>query len=171
MLYTDCIACHNIYILVLCSVQYGKKPRYNANWLNNHTFLRYSQEKYALYCVYCSLFPHRDGRDKSFTLDGPKRDWHHIGKVIATHVGLKGHEDCIVTAESFLATTRHLLCIRGYLVMTEIIKVLLLCGRQNIAIRGHTHEKSNFMAILLSKAENNAVLANHLVKPKIVSSK
>ncbi|CAC5365084.1 unnamed protein product [Mytilus coruscus] len=43
-----------------------------------------------------------------------------------------------------------------------IIKALLLCGKQNIAIRGHTKERSNFMAILCEFAEDDLVLKEHI---------
>ncbi|CAC5420415.1 unnamed protein product [Mytilus coruscus] len=39
---------------------------------------------------------------------------------------------------------------------------LLLCGKQNIAIRGHSPERSNFMAILNSKAQGDLILTEHL---------
>ena len=47
-------------------------------------------------------------------------------------------------------------------ILKEIIKVLLLCGRQNIAIRGHEEEKSNFSAMLHLQADKDPVLAKHL---------
>jgi hypothetical protein len=39
-------------------------------------------------------------------------------------------------------------------VLSKIIETLLLCGKQNIAIRGHIPQLSNFMAILNSKARH-----------------
>ncbi|XP_062576880.1 52 kDa repressor of the inhibitor of the protein kinase-like [Saccostrea cucullata] len=47
-------------------------------------------------------------------------------------------------------------------VLKEIIKVLLLCARQNVAIRGHTEERSNFIVILKLKSENDPILREHL---------
>jgi hypothetical protein len=44
----------------------------------------------------------------------------------------------------------------------KIMETLLLCGKQNIAIRGHTPERSNFMAILNSKAQGHPILTEHL---------
>ena len=42
------------------------------------------------------------------------------------------------------------------------METLLLCGKQNIAIRGHTPERNNIMAILNSKAQGNPILTDHL---------
>ena len=47
-------------------------------------------------------------------------------------------------------------------VLLKIIETLLLCGKQNIAIRGHIPQFSNFMTILNSKAQGNDILTDHL---------
>ncbi|CAG2202028.1 unnamed protein product [Mytilus edulis] len=47
-------------------------------------------------------------------------------------------------------------------ILLKIMESLLLCGKQNIAIRGHTPERSNFMAILNSKAQGDPILTEHL---------
>ncbi|XP_045204590.2 52 kDa repressor of the inhibitor of the protein kinase-like [Mercenaria mercenaria] len=47
-------------------------------------------------------------------------------------------------------------------VLKEIIEVLIMLGKQNIAIRGHKEEKSNFMAVLQGLAKKNPVLSDHL---------
>ena len=53
-----------------------------------------------------------------------------------------------------IATNRHIL--------KTIIDVLLLCSRQNIPIRGHTEDRSNFLAILGEFAKRDPVLSDHL---------
>jgi hypothetical protein len=52
--------------------------------------------------------------------------------------------------------------IRNRHILMKIMETLLLCGKQNIAIRGHTPERSNFMAILNSKAQGDPILTEHL---------
>ncbi|VDI52981.1 Hypothetical predicted protein [Mytilus galloprovincialis] len=47
--------------------------------------------------------------------------------------------------------------------MLQQIDVILLCGRQNIPLRGHVEERSNFMAILHEKANADDILFDHLV--------
>ena len=158
----------------------GKKRKCNASWINKYPFLRYSVTKAALYCVHCCLFPHRDGRDKTFSLGNPSSDWHHIGNLIEQHVKHTGHTECIRAGEQFLYTSQRSGSVRSQLlgqtaqdiqnnrhVLTEIIKVLILCGQQNIALRGHVEERGNFMAILSAKAENDPVLARHLASSKV----
>jgi hypothetical protein len=51
-------------------------------------------------------------------------------------------------------------------IVKEIIDVLILCGCQNIAIRGegegHNEYKSNYMAILRHVSKYNEILQYHL---------
>jgi len=46
--------------------------------------------------------------------------------------------------------------------LQKIIEVILLCGRQNIPLRGHVEERSNFLAILHELAREDSKLANWL---------
>jgi hypothetical protein len=39
---------------------------------------------------------------------------------------------------------------------------LPVCGKQNIPLRGHTEEKSNFIALINYKAETDQILTTHL---------
>jgi hypothetical protein len=52
--------------------------------------------------------------------------------------------------------------IRNRHILMKIMETLLLCGKQNIAIRGHTPERNNFMAILNSKAQGDPILTEYL---------
>jgi len=47
----------------------------------------------------------------------------------------------------------------------QIIKTLLVLGRQIIAIRGHTEDKNNFLALLNHTEANDVVLKDHLNNP------
>ena len=47
-------------------------------------------------------------------------------------------------------------------ILSKIIEVILLCSRQNIPLRGHTEDRSNFYAILQTLAKTDDVLAQHL---------
>ena len=44
----------------------------------------------------------------------------------------------------------------------KIIEILLLCGKHNIAVRGHITEWNNLMAILNSKEQGGTILTEHL---------
>lgn len=47
-------------------------------------------------------------------------------------------------------------------VLSKVIEVILLCSRQNIPLRGHREDHSNFHAILHTMAKTDAIPAEHL---------
>jgi hypothetical protein len=141
--------------------------------------MRYSVSKDAVYCVYCVLFgtQRENAKERTFGKLSPVSDWTNLSKFVARHTAqtsshhanvqageqfieiAKGTKDDVMTQMSshqrdVVEKNRH--------VLKEIIKVLLLCARQNLAIRGHTEEKSNFIAILKLKSKNDPVLREHL---------
>ncbi|KAH3711087.1 hypothetical protein DPMN_070587 [Dreissena polymorpha] len=48
------------------------------------------------------------------------------------------------------------------LILVGIVDTLILCGQQNLAIRGKEEETSNFMGLLDFQAKHNLVLKEHL---------
>ena len=48
--------------------------------------------------------------------------------------------------------------------MYAILETAILCGRQNLSLRGHEEERENFVALLHYQANHNTLLANHLKK-------
>ena len=46
---------------------------------------------------------------------------------------------------------------RNGLILHSILKTIYLCGKQNIPLRGHTEEKSNFIALINYKAETDQI--------------
>lgn len=51
-------------------------------------------------------------------------------------------------------------------ILFKIIEVIILCGRQNIPLRGHVDQKSNFVSILNTIAKSDDILARHLAESK-----
>ena len=134
--------------------------------------MRYSVAKDALYCGPCILFGH--GKAKSFSSSSPVNDWKNLSTIVKRHQVGDLHKTCTVQAEHFVdirsgksqSIVRQVSAMskqiveRNRHVLTQIIDVLILLGRQNIAIRGHTEDKSNFNAILQSK--NDPIVTDHL---------
>ena len=46
--------------------------------------------------------------------------------------------------------------------LVSIVKTIVLCERQNLAVRGHTDDRSNFCALLDYKSEDDTLLREHL---------
>lgn len=155
---------------------FGKKQRrLQSSWLLTYPWMRYSVSTDALYCAHCVLFSPRDCKKKSFSKT-PICDWKNLPSLAKRHENSAQHQGCILSGNEFIrikaeksssiaslissghkikvSTNRH--------VLEKIIEVILLCGRQNIPLRGHVEERSNFIAILHEKAKTDNILADHL---------
>ena len=56
----------------------------------------------------------------------------------------------------------HELVERNRIILLAIVEVIVLCGKQNISLRGHNIGDGNFETLLLFKAKDNNELAHHL---------
>ena len=117
------------------------------------------------------------GREKTF-ITSPVTDWSNLGSYIKRHVKStdSSHHVCVTKACHFLdvragkmasicsavSETHKIQVEQNRHIIKKIIEVLVLCGKQNIPIRGHTEERSNFLAILESKSNGDAILMEHL---------
>ncbi len=142
---------------------------------SSYPTIAYSVSKDGLYCVHCTLF-----RTSESQLVGiPYRDWSNAVKFIDKHcrspdhlsaAGEKTQNFTAVTTgqkpsvyqqqkkvgEQKLERTRY--------AVKSVIATLEVLGRQGLAIRGNTDERSNFMAMLNFCAETDPLLAEHLQK-------
>lgn len=137
-------------------------------------WLRYSVKKDAVFCACCLLFS-KGEKERTF-IRAPVNDWKNFSKLVKSHASSLNHQGCYILAENFeqvstgktpsinqqLSSSAKSTVERNRHVLYEIIETLLLLGKQNIAIRGHTEDKSNFMACLQSKARHDTILENHL---------
>lgn len=156
----------------------GNKRKVQSAWFKDHKWLRYSVLNDALYCAPCLLFGKSDAKEKTFI--NPVTDWSNISGYFKRHEKSdSSHYKFFEMADNFLQITSDskpsisvsLESSRAKQVeinkhiLRKIIENLILCGRQNIAIRGHTEDRSNFMAILQYLATEDEVLHNHLTCP------
>lgn len=112
-------------------------------------------------------------------------DWVNLTSYAKRHERSdSSHQRCQISAESFLSIfcektknsviefvskTHKEQIMQNKHVLEKIIEVFILCGKQNIAIRGHTEQRSNFMAILNFKAQDDEILRDHLNNPNIIT--
>ncbi|XP_060592618.1 uncharacterized protein LOC132747301 [Ruditapes philippinarum] len=151
----------------------GKLRHFNENWLKSHHWLVYSVSMDSVMCAPCLIFSNGKSRTLSST---PFNDWKNISTVLARHCVDEVHKNNIVMADNFvdilngkkesiickLSSTAKETVQHNRHILAKIIQVVLLLGKQNIPFRGHTEERSNFMAVLQSHAQTDPLLANHL---------
>lgn len=127
----------------------GNQRKVQSAWFKDHKWLRYSVLNDALYCAPCSLFGKSDAKEKTFI--NPVTDWSNISGYFKCHEKSdSSHYKFFEMADNFLQITSDskpsinvsLESSRAKQVeinkhiLRKIIENLILCGRQNIAIRG-----------------------------------
>ncbi|CAG2214457.1 unnamed protein product [Mytilus edulis] len=155
----------------------NRQRRLSAKWLTENPWLRYSMNDDALYCAPCVLFGRQESKDKLFI--NKVTDWSNLACFVKRHLkDGSPHFTYQAMADDFVKVCSkdskeepiiYKICEykktqvnRNRHILLKIMESLLLCGKQNIAIRGHTPERSNFMAILNSKAQGDPILTEHL---------
>ena len=71
----------------------------------------------------------------------------------------KGNGDSVI---SMLSSSHKKAVVDNRFGLSKIIEVVLLCGQQNVPLRGHVVERSNFIAILHKMAEGDIKLSDWL---------
>ncbi|XP_033731590.1 zinc finger MYM-type protein 1-like [Pecten maximus] len=158
-------------------MEYGVRRQFNVDWLKNYNWLRYSVSEDSVYCAPCFLFGSRnvDAREKTLVSTAVTK-WSNLGKYIKRHIISKCHDGACNSADQFmrihngkepsvlsqLDSGHAALVKRNRHSLQAIIEVIMLCGRQNISLRSHDDENSNFMVLLKDRAVRDPILKAHL---------
>ncbi|CAF4935770.1 unnamed protein product [Rotaria sp. Silwood1] len=180
--------------------QYGKNGtvrRFMLTWLDQHSFLSYSPYYEGAFCTACSLFsPLASSQSAIIFVHYPCsrfRQLKHFTAHIKTHINSENHKTAIVRATNFVRTfenpssgidyqldrNRIDVIEKNKSILLSIIKVVITCARQNIALRGHRSEDvmsirehldaveapsgSNFISLLKQRIDaGDHVLRSHL---------
>lgn len=123
----------------------------------------------------CCLFGGTDGREKTFTTSG-MTDWKNLSALVkrheteSCHVNASARAECYKdiqsgTSESInkkMSDSAKITIEKNRHILKKIVEVIVLCAKQNIPLRGHTEENSNFSAILTTFAKSDDILSAHL---------
>ena len=147
----------------------------NKEYLVKYPWMRYLERKKRVHFVRCYLFGPPNDKEKMFGVS-PVSDWKNLVALVNRHLrDGSPHYGNMMAADSFIARQEgreksiksHIssyheeLVQKNRQIIIEIMKVIALCRKQNIPLRGNTPE-SNFLAILHFKAEDTPVLREHL---------
>ncbi|CAF5018779.1 unnamed protein product [Rotaria sp. Silwood1] len=133
------------------------------NHLNdNKPWLVYSPSKSGLFCVPCVLFAEAAGNNYlgSFVLSPCQQYGKLLGAdgQITRHKLKNYHNDSILDAERFISQEK----IENRKRLVPIIKTIILCGQNNIPLRGH-RDDGYIRSLLRYRIDaGDSMLANHL---------
>ena len=163
---------------------------FQRRWLQLHPWLAYSEETNGGFCTPCVLFATSGyhGSDLGILVRRPLVSFSKALEVLSKHTTKDYHRAAIVRADMFLQVMRNEQPdIRSQMnqvvadriasnrkKLASIIKTIVLCGHQNIALRGHRdnatdleednlHNHGNFWALLKFRVDSgDTVLQEHL---------
>ena len=133
----------------------GTIRRFMATWLVQHPCLSYSPYYEGAFCSACSLFsPSVLKESTTIFVQYPCsrfRQLKHFSTLVKTHLNSENHKLATVRATNFIHTfenpsagidyqldrTRLDMIEKNKSILLSIIKVVITCARQNIALRGH----------------------------------
>ncbi|KAJ8320555.1 hypothetical protein KUTeg_002142, partial [Tegillarca granosa] len=153
----------------------GKKQRRVPNFAfdeDKYPTLSYSPSLDGVFCNVCVAF----SKNQNVLSTKPLTDWSNAKKVVDTHLGTKEHMRAVELSKNFLRVCKNDApsiaekissaykekIERNRSALISIIKTIILCGKQNIALRGKTDDSSNFRELLKFRAETDEALNYHL---------
>jgi len=155
----------------------NSKRAFNLKYLEMYDWMIYSPKHKGVFCKFCILFKpnvHR-GKQGSFIIT-PFTKFYQIIEESKKHEKTQWHNDSKVTAKLFLDSMNskkinvmeqinssvHKEIKDNRKKLRPIIKSILFCGQHDIALRGNTADKGNFVDLLKFRIDSgDNILSNH----------
>ena len=152
-------------------------------WLSEHPWMVYSMQIDGAFCIACVLFTSSSVKGRFVTL--PFRAWQKKSEKCKQHECCGYHQDALRQADNLirsiehpesaipaLVDTKRIANIeRNRAVLKSIVRAILFCGRQCIALRGDSEQldtpgnPGNFLSLLKLLSVHDRTLQNHFESP------
>lgn len=166
----------------------GKKRFFQLSWFQRYTWLAFSALYEGAFCKVCVLFNIKEGCGKGIHMQKKSlvseafKNWKDGLEYFNTHESNTYHKEAFVKSQNFLATRDDIEKSIDFIInknsneimkdqmykIRVIIETILLCGRQEIALRGNNdsgglsfnvHEnEGNFRALLKYRSQGDHTL-------------
>lgn len=81
----------------------GTKRKFQANWIKENPWLRYSENTDSVYCVYCVLFAPKEKANLTLSFLSPVNNWSNMSQLIKRHLLEKSkHHEYMRMADDFM---------------------------------------------------------------------
>lgn len=168
----------------------GQKRKFQPKWRKEYPWLSYSQQQNGVYCLRCVLFSGSDSRGKHPVALGslvtrPLNKYKKALEIFKKHSANEYHKmamlkstnfrniyECPDKAVNILMETKKLNIMKSNRErLIPIVKTIMLCGRENIPLRGHRDDgelsdersQGKFRALLQFRIDaGDSLLQKHL---------
>ena len=165
-------------------VEYGKNRSFQYHYLQSFPWLGYSAMLDGCLCLPCCLFNLPGNSSQNF-VQKAYSNWTKLNEKVKAHSTSSLHLKCVLAMESYkdahsgkqptIDTSLDLRRKNNYDLhcqrLDAILDCVILCGKQNIPLRGHSDadssqatNKGNYKAILEFRALGDPQLQKHLVE-------
>lgn len=162
--------------------EYGKCRSFQHHYLEKYSWLGYSAQLDGCLCLPCCFFASSEAKVQNF-VQQPYCNWTKFNDKVKAHAASTVHCESVIAMKSFeevhsgmqpsidtsFSRDRQRLFRTNCSRLDAIIDCILLCGKQNIPLRGHMDadssksvNKGNFKAILEFRALGDSILQEHL---------
>lgn len=163
----------------------GCNREFKSSWLKKYNWLVYSPSLDGVLCLHCALFSnHR--KQKGALVNRPFNKWMKISSELANHAKNTYHSRAMSASKLFVdtinnpkltlpdrfETSRRQRQVENRHILKMVMKAILFCGKQFIALRGDPEEMSgmgnpgNFLSLLSILSEHDELLQCHLQAPR-----
>ena len=170
------------------TTSYGRSRKFQLKWLKKYPGLVYSPFAQGGFCIYCALF---STESEGILVHRPLTNFVKASYLLSLHFeshdgkGKQSHLNAVIAADNFRmvmqgkkesiaqqmsSTLSERIC-ANRLILKSILETIILCGKQNISLRGHRDDASyldthyncgNFQALLDFRANSgDNILKDH----------
>ena len=167
--------------------------QFRPSWLKQYPWLHYSQHDDGVYCRACACFAPKQvgGQDLGQFVTKPFKSWGKVQQKASAHGTKQYHLSSMTRMTEFISRYENpdksisvimdselqRVMETNQKVLESLLKIVLLCGKQGLALRGHRDDQiswteddnahsneGNFVELVRFRAETDPVLAQHLAK-------
>lgn len=169
----------------------GCNRQFQPTWTKKFSWLHYSHHVDGVFCRACVFFAPDEVCRQSLRqfVTAPFKAWIKMSDKATAHARNDYHQSSMAKMNEFLRiynnpsqgvntlldSEAHRIIERNRKVIESLLKIVILCGKQGLAFRGHRDDNvnwvldedrgndGNFIEIIRFRAETDPILANHLV--------
>ena len=170
---------------------------FQPSWTKQYPWLHYSQHDDGAYCRACALFAPKQvgGQDLGKFVTKPFKSWGKVFQKASTHGTKNYHLSSMTRMTEFLAQYENpsqsisvimdselqRVMETNQKVLESLIKIILLCGKQGLALRGHRDDniswteddeahsnEGDFVELVRFRAETTPFLLSTLLSPHVM---
>ena len=164
--------------------------QFQPGWFKQYPWLHYSSHVDGAFCKSCAIFAPEEvgGNTPGQFVSKPFNSWVKMSERSKYHMRLEYHLDSLARMREFLSryedpttavnvvmnTAAKQLMEKNKKVIESLLKIVMLCGKQGLPLRGHRDDgvnfehvsadsnQGNFLELVHFRSETDEVLASHL---------